>query len=80
MTITYDRDQFIKLADVKKKTAERYCDEHPKERYDCDDFIEVYHMEQTILHGGPVGHGLWDEHNTNFDRIVNIYSKNAYGE
>ena len=24
MTITYDRDQFIKLADVKKKTAERY--------------------------------------------------------
>lgn len=80
MAITYDREQFVKLADVKKKTAERYCDEHPKEQYDCDDFINVYHMEQTILHGGQPAHAGWEESMSDFDRIVKIYSKNTYGE
>lgn len=80
MNVTYDRDTFIKLADAKKKTAERYCNEHPKEKYDCNDFIEVYRMEQTTLQGGQPAHAGWDESVSNFDRIVNIYSKNTYGE
>ena len=72
--VTYDRDAFIKLSDVGKKLAEQYCNENPKEQYDCEDFIQLYHMKRQIeCTGGPVGHGYWNETSSDFDRIINAY-------
>ena len=81
MKVTYDREQFIRLSDVGKKLAIKYCDEHPKERYDCDDFIELYHTRRQVeFSGGEKGSSLWDEHNSNFDRIIEAFNRNEYGE
>ena len=79
--VTYDRESFIKLSDVGKKLAEKYCNEHPKEKYDCDDFIELYHMKRQVEFScGAMGSGNWDEHNFFFDRIIDLYDLNENGE
>ena len=81
MKVVYDREKFIKLSNFGRELTVKYCNEHPKEFYDFDDFMRLYYLSPVIeFNGGPVGHGLWDEHNTSFDRIVNIYSRNTYGE
>ena len=80
MQITYDRDGFIKLSNVKRKTAEKYCDEHPKERYDDSDFNAVYYMEEKMECHQVVGSGRWAETDTDRDRLINDYCRSVYGD
>lgn len=81
--IMYNREGFIRFSHVRKQTAEKYCDEHPKEAYGDEDFKAVYYLQERSgwgNGGGPVGSGLWDETMTNDDRLIDIFTKNEYGE
>ena len=56
MKVVYDREQFIKLSNFGKKLTTKYCDEHPKEFYDFNDFMQLYYLSPVIeFNGGPVG-------------------------
>lgn len=78
--ITYDRDMFIKLAPVRKKTAEKYCEDHPKDRYDDSDFDAVYYLDPDTEHHQVVGSGRWAETDTDRDRLIDDYNRSMYGE
>lgn len=76
----YSRDEFIRLSDVNKKIAEKYCDEHPKDIYNCDDFIAVYHeLPELVQTSGSGSSMLWNEEMSNFDRIRKIFEEERYG-
>lgn len=81
MRVTYDREGFIKFSPVSKKTAEKYCNEHPKERYDDADFNAVYYLEESAGWGRNrvVGSGRWSETDTDRDRLIDDFNGSIYG-
>ena len=79
--VVYSRDDFIRLADVKKSVAKKYCDENPKEFYDTKDFIAVYHSRPEPVYLGGTGKTmLWNEHSSDWDRIVDCIEEERWGE
>lgn len=90
--VKYDAGQFIKaLFGECSAIAKQYVQDHPKEFYGVDDFIECYRIAEIQnkarhgfidefddpLNGSYVGPGTWKEDDISFDRAYKLYEENG---